>query len=59
MLAGTERDRIIALVIRLTDPAIRAAMSRPSLPFGDGRSGPRIAAALLEWIERPVLLKAS
>ena len=59
MLAGTERDRIIALVMRLTDPAIRAAMSRPSLPFGDGRSGPRIAAALLEWIERPVLLKAS
>ena len=52
ILAGTDRDRIIALVIRLTDPATRSAMSRPSLPFGDGQSGPRIAAAMLAWIER-------
>ena len=52
ILAGTDRDRIIALVLRLTDPEIRAAMSRPSLPFGDGQSGPRIAAALLAWIDR-------
>ena len=52
ILAGTDRDRIIALVIRLTDPEIRAAMSRPSLPFGDGQSGPRIAAAMLAWIDR-------
>jgi len=52
VLAGTDRDRIIALVIRLTDPVTRAAMSRPSLPFGDGHSGPRIAAAMLAWIER-------
>ena len=37
ILAGTDRDRIIALVLRLTDPEIRAAMSRPSLPFGDGQ----------------------
>ena len=52
ILAGTDRDRIIALVIRLTDPATRSAMSRPSLPFGDGQSGPRIAAAMLAWIDR-------
>ncbi len=52
LLAGTDRDRIIALVVRLADPEIRAAMSRPSLPFGDGRSGPRIAAAMIDWIER-------
>ena len=52
ILAGTDRDRIIALVLRLTDPEIRAAMSRPSLPFGDGQSGPRIAAAMLAWIDR-------
>ena len=50
LLAGTNRDRIIALVMRLFDPAVRAAMSRPSLPFGDGRSGPRIAEAMLDWI---------
>ena len=43
-------DRIIALVMRLTDPEIRADMSRPSLPFGDGKSGPRIAAAMIEWV---------
>ena len=52
ILAGTDRDRIIALVVRLTDPQIRAAMSRPSLPYGDGRSGPRIAGAMVKWIER-------
>lgn len=52
ILAGTDRDRIIALVMRLADPAIRAAMSRPSLPFGDGKSGPRIASAMASWIER-------
>ena len=52
ILAGTDRDRIIALVMRLTDPGVRAAMSRPSLPFGDGQSGPRIAAAMIAWIDR-------
>jgi len=52
ILAGTDRDRIIALVLRLTDPTVRAVMSRPSLPYGDGRSGPRIAAAMMKWIER-------
>ena len=50
LLAGTNRDQIITLVERLTNLAARAAMSRPSLPFGDGRSGPRIAAALMQWI---------
>jgi len=58
VLAGTDRDRIIALVMRLTDPAVRAAMSRPSLPFGDGQSGPRIAAAMMQWIDRTQLRKA-
>jgi UDP-N-acetylglucosamine 2-epimerase (non-hydrolysing) len=52
LLAGTDRDRIVALVLRLTDPTIRAAMSRPSLPFGDGMSGPRIAATMIDWIDR-------
>lgn len=52
LIAGTDRDRIIALVMQLTDPAVRAAMSRPSRPFGDGQSGPRIAAAILAWTDR-------
>ncbi len=50
ILAGTNRDRIIALVMRLLDPAVRAAMSTPSLPYGDGQAGPRIAATMIEWI---------
>ena len=58
VLAGTDRDRIIALVMRLTDPAVCAVMSRPSLPFGDGQSGPRIAAAMMQWIDRTQLRKA-
>ncbi len=52
VLAGTDRDRIIKLVTRLTNPAERTAMSRPSLPFGDGLSGPRIAAAMRQWIDQ-------
>ena len=51
LLVGTDRDRIVESVLRLTDPALRAAMSRPRLPFGDGHSGPRIAAAMMDWIE--------
>lgn len=51
-LVGTARERIVAGVKRLFDPAVRTAMSRPSLPFGDGHSGPRIAEAMLAWIER-------
>ena len=58
VLAGTDRDCIIALVMRLTDPAVRAMMSRPSLPFGDGQSGSRIAAAMMQWIDRTQLRKA-
>ncbi|MEO5578750.1 MAG: UDP-N-acetylglucosamine 2-epimerase (non-hydrolyzing) [Sphingomicrobium sp.] len=52
ILAGTDRDRIIALVMELKDPQVRAAMSRPCLPYGDGQSGPRIAAAMIAWIDR-------
>ena len=50
ILAGTERDRIIAQVMQLFDPEVRAGMSRPSLPFGDGQAGPRIAESMLAWI---------
>ncbi|MEO6580303.1 MAG: UDP-N-acetylglucosamine 2-epimerase (non-hydrolyzing) [Sphingomicrobium sp.] len=50
ILVGTDRDRIVETVTRLCDPAKRAAMSRTKLPFGDGKSGRRIAAAMLTWI---------
>ncbi len=50
ILAGTGRERIIALVMRLFDPAARAAMSKPSLPFGDGKAGPRIAETIIDCI---------
>ena len=59
LLAGTERDRIIALVMRLFDPAVRAAMSKPSLPFGDGQAGPRIAGTMIEWIAAQGRLRAT
>jgi UDP-N-acetylglucosamine 2-epimerase (non-hydrolysing) len=51
-LVGTCEDRIIAETRRLlTDPAAYAAMSRPSLPYGDGRAALRIAAIIEEWLE--------
>lgn len=52
MLAGTNRDRIVALVMRMTDPAVREGMSRPSFPYGDGKAGPRIATAIGDWLDR-------
>ena len=51
LLAGTDRDRIVALVTQLSDPVTRARMGIPSLPFGDGQSGPRIAGLMWAWIE--------
>ena len=50
-LVGTDSARIIGAVTGLlADPAARAAMARPAWPFGDGRSGPRIAGHLLDWL---------
>ncbi len=47
VLAGTDpaglRETVAAL---LSDPAARAAMRRARNPFGDGRAGPRVAAAV-------------
>lgn len=51
LLVGTDRQRIVGEVRRLLgDPQARAAMSRPSFPFGDGRSAPRIAAIIADWL---------
>ena len=50
LLAGTGRDTIVALVKQMFDPVKRAAMSRPRLPFGDGKSAPRIAEEMIRWL---------
>jgi UDP-N-acetylglucosamine 2-epimerase (non-hydrolysing) len=55
-LVGTDTARIVAEVRRLLDdPVERALMSRPTFPFGDGRAGKRIAAAIGDWLaQRPL-----
>jgi UDP-N-acetylglucosamine 2-epimerase (non-hydrolysing) len=57
-LVGTDRDRIVAEVRRLLDdPVALAAMSRPVLPFGDGRAGPRIASIIMSWLQQRSLTR--
>lgn len=51
-IIGTNSAGIVAEVRRLLgDPAARAAMSRPALPYGDGHAGPRIAAVIEDWLQ--------
>jgi UDP-N-acetylglucosamine 2-epimerase (non-hydrolysing) len=53
VLVGTDSERIVAEVRRLlADPAALAAMARPALPYGDGKSGPRIAAIIDEYLRK-------
>jgi len=57
-LVGTDSGRIVAEVRRLIDdPAARAAMSRPALPFGDGRAGPHIASIIMSWLQQRSLTR--
>ena len=59
-LVGTDSRRIVDEVKHLIhDPDARAAMSCPSYPFGDGRSGPRIAAIIADWLERQGAIRRS
>jgi UDP-N-acetylglucosamine 2-epimerase (non-hydrolysing) len=52
-LVGTCRQTIVReALLLLRDPVARAAMSRPSFPYGDGRAAPRIAAIIGEWLEK-------
>ena len=51
LLVGTDRRRIVESVVRLLDPAVRVAMSRPAFPFGDGRSAGRIAGHIADFLE--------
>ena len=51
-LVGTSTDQIVAETLRLLDDPVQlAAMSRRSLPYGDGRAAPRISAIIKEWLE--------
>ena len=53
LLVGTSTDRIVAAATRLLDdPAARAAMSRRSFPYGDGRAAGRIALIVEQWLQR-------
>ena len=52
LLVGTDPVRIVAEVERLLgDPVALAVMGRRALPFGDGRTAPRIAGLIEEWLE--------
>jgi UDP-N-acetylglucosamine 2-epimerase (non-hydrolysing) len=58
LLVGTDHRRIVAEARRLLDdPTARAAMSRPALPFGDGRAGPRIASIIMSWLQQRSLTR--
>ncbi|WP_310467443.1 non-hydrolyzing UDP-N-acetylglucosamine 2-epimerase [Sphingomonas sp.] len=53
-LVGTDPARIVAAVRRLlADPLALATMSRPALPYGDGRAAPRIATVIDQWLAAP------
>ncbi len=50
-LVGTGTEQIVETVRGLLgDPLKLAAMARPSLPYGDGRSGYRIAGIIEQWL---------
>jgi UDP-N-acetylglucosamine 2-epimerase (non-hydrolysing) len=53
ILVGTNRTRIVAEARRLLgDATALAAMAQPAFPFGDGRSGDRIATITIDWLSR-------
>ena len=64
-LIGTRASRIVDEVRGLmSDVVSRARMARPSLPYGDGTAGPRIARIVEQWlIERlprhPAMVRGS
>lgn len=51
VLVGTDSGLILDRVdYFLRSPSVRAAMTRPAFPFGDGHAAPRIAAACATWL---------
>jgi UDP-N-acetylglucosamine 2-epimerase (non-hydrolysing) len=60
MLAGTDPDRIVAMVDQLRrNRSALAAMRMPCLPFGDGQAAPRIARHCLTFLEEAAAVRAS
>lgn len=52
-LVGTDTGSIVEEASRLlADQAEWAAMARKTLPYGDGRAAPRMAAIIEDWLER-------
>jgi UDP-N-acetylglucosamine 2-epimerase (non-hydrolysing) len=52
-LVGTSPDRIAAEARRILHaPDARFDMRRRHFPYGDGKSGPRIAAIIDDWLQR-------
>jgi UDP-N-acetylglucosamine 2-epimerase (non-hydrolysing) len=52
LLVGTSAERIVTEVRRLLhNPLALAAMAKRSLPYGDGRAAPRIAAIIEAWLK--------
>ena len=52
-LVGTSTERIVdAARGLLHDPGALAAMRRRRFPYGDGKSGPRIAALIDRWLKK-------
>ena len=60
-LVGTSSERVLAEVHALAaDHTALASMARASMPFGDGRPAPRIAALVREWLverDRPLIAR--
>lgn len=52
LLVGTDTGRIVETVVRLLNPAVRAAMSRRAFPYGDGHSAERIAGHISDFLQR-------
>lgn len=50
VLVGTDTRRIVENVERLLDSTVRAAMSRPAFPYGDGYSAERIAGHIADFL---------
>jgi UDP-N-acetylglucosamine 2-epimerase (non-hydrolysing) len=51
LLVGTHSRRIVEHVVRLLDPAVRAAMSRRAFPYGDGHAAERIAGHIADFLK--------
>jgi UDP-N-acetylglucosamine 2-epimerase len=47
-IVGTDRNKIVANSTELLTGNLRATMSRPGSPYGDGKAGERIAEIVVQ-----------